>query len=306
MAAAGRRRQLVGTTRRVPFTFLAHQAPVLPLKLWRPHWFSGAGLVVGSMAPDFDKFIDGADAGRYGHTLRGQFVYCLPLSLAIYWLLVRVAAPALARVGPAMGVLRLRDYAAALAAAPPLRERGLVVVASILIGSASHVAFDGFTHADPRVVALLPALRSRVVPVGSAQYWAPELFQLVARGLGALATAGIMLWIARRRRALAWAGLGPATALPAAAPPAAARRFWAAVAAVALAGAALFVAAHLTLAGSHPGRRLAYSLALRLPLIGFGAVCVVAFAAGRRAVGVPRPPARDDPRAPTSPSSHRP
>ena len=288
----------------MPFTFLAHQAPVLPLKLWRPEWFSGAGLVIGSMAPDFDKFIDGADAGRYGHTLLGQFVYCLPLSLAIHWLLVRVAAPALAHVGPDLGALRLRDYAAALAAAPPFRDRGAVVAASVVIGSVSHVAFDGLTHADPRVVALLPVLRSRTVTLGGAEYWTLQLFQLAATALGALATVGFMLWVARRRRALAWAGLTPGDALPPAAPPRVARRFWAAVAAVALAGAGIFVGAHVALAGSQIGGRLAYSLALRLPLIGFGAVCVVALATGRPAASAAR--ARAAPRAPTSPTTRHP
>ena len=148
----------------MPFTFLAHQAPVLPLKLWRPRWFSGAGLAIGSMAPDFEKFVHGPDAGRFGHTSVGLFVYCLPMSLGIYWLLTRVAAPALARHAPDLGRLHLRDYAANLAAAPRGRWWG-VVAASILLGVASHVAFDGFTHADPRVTALFPLLRDRLVLV---------------------------------------------------------------------------------------------------------------------------------------------
>ena len=36
----------------VPLTFLAHQAPVLPLKMRDPRRWDGLGLVVGSMAPD--------------------------------------------------------------------------------------------------------------------------------------------------------------------------------------------------------------------------------------------------------------
>jgi len=30
----------------------SHQAPVIPLKRWRPHWFSGLALVLGTLAPD--------------------------------------------------------------------------------------------------------------------------------------------------------------------------------------------------------------------------------------------------------------
>ena len=267
----------------MPFTFLAHQAPVLPLKLWRPRWFSGAGLAIGSMAPDFDKFIDGADATRYGHTLLGQVVYCLPLSIGIYWLLVRVAAPTLARVGPDLGPLRLRDYAVALAAAPALRQRWPSLVASILVGSVSHVAFDGFTHADPRVVALFPILRARTVTLGAADYWSPALFQLLATALGTVVTLALMLALSARRQPLAWAGIDPSRADAHARTPApAARRFWLATAALALAAGAAFVGLHLAVYGWRPPRQLAYSLALRLPLIGFAAVCLASLLAGPR------------------------
>jgi len=37
----------------VPLTFPSHAAAIAPLKLWRPRWFDGVALVVGSAAPDF-------------------------------------------------------------------------------------------------------------------------------------------------------------------------------------------------------------------------------------------------------------
>ncbi|MFF5265545.1 DUF4184 family protein [Actinomadura viridis] len=36
----------------VPLTFPSHAAAVMPLKFWRPRWFDGVALVVGSTAPD--------------------------------------------------------------------------------------------------------------------------------------------------------------------------------------------------------------------------------------------------------------
>ena len=36
----------------MPWIVPSHQAPVLPLKAWRPAWFSGLGLVLGSVTPD--------------------------------------------------------------------------------------------------------------------------------------------------------------------------------------------------------------------------------------------------------------
>ena len=279
----------------MPFTFLAHQAPVLPLKLWRPRWFSGAALAIGSMAPDFDKFLDGPDASRYGHTLAGQVVYCLPLSLAIYWLLTRVAAPPLARFLPDLGPFHLRDYAASLAAARPRGEWWLVAV-SVLVGSVSHVAFDGFTHADPRVVALFPVLGPRTVMLGGRGYPLLPLLQVAATVAGTALTLGLMLAIGRRRRVLAWSDLAPARVAPRAERSPAARRYWGAVALLALGGAAALTLLKLALVDWTPSLRLGYAVALRLPVVGFAALCLAAL--------LTRSPAR--PAAPAAPAAARP
>ena len=259
----------------MPFTFLAHQAPVLPLKLWRPRWFSGAALAIGSMAPDFDKFLDGPDASRYGHTLAGQVVYCLPLSLVIYWLLTRIAAPPLARFLPDLGALHLRDYAASLATVRP-RHEWLLVATSVLVGSASHVAFDGFTHADPRVVALFPFLGPRAVAIGGRSYSLLTVLQVVATVAGAAFTLGLMRAIGRKRRVLAWSNLDPASVPARAERSPAAIRYWSAVAVLTVGGAGALALLHLALAGWTRFPGLGYAVALRLPVVGFAALCLAA------------------------------
>jgi len=52
----------------MPFTFLSHQAPVLPLKIAAPRWFDGTALVLGSMAPDLFFVTHGSDCyiGAHG------------------------------------------------------------------------------------------------------------------------------------------------------------------------------------------------------------------------------------------------
>lgn len=287
----------------MPFTFLAHQAPVLPLKLWRPRWFSGAALAIGSMAPDFDKFLDGADATRYGHTLAGQAVYCLPLSLLIYWLLTRVAAPPLARFLPDLGAFHLRDYAASLAAVRPRRE-WLVVATSVLVGSVSHVAFDGFTHADPRVVALFPVLARDAVMIGRDVDSYMLVLQLVATVAGSAVTLALMADIGRRRRVLAWSALDPARVPARAERSAAATRYWRAVAVLTVGGAGALCLLKLALAGWAPVPGLAYAVTLRLPAVGFAALCLAALVARGPAwpatlpVTSPAPPRRSRPNSP--------
>src|SRR5437879_5082045 len=98
----------------MPFTFLAHQAAVLPLKIARPAWFCGWALVFGSMAPDFEYFARGEPWSTIGHTLAGQFTLCLPATLLL--------------------VLFFR------------RAVTWRSVPSALLGSGSHVLWDGFTH----------------------------------------------------------------------------------------------------------------------------------------------------------------
>jgi len=254
----------------VPFTFLAHQAPVLPLKMARPRWFSGAGLAIGSMAPDFEKFVHGVGAGRFGHTLLGQLLYCLPMSLAVYWLLTRVAAPSLARHAPDLGRFHLRDYAASLAATP--RRPWLLVAASALVGSASHVAFDGFTHADPRVVALFPFLRSRIVLVHGHPYLLQSLLQVGASVAGAVVTVALLYVIGRQRRVLAWRGIGRAAGEPGAS----ATVYWTSVAAITIALSALLAWGAAATADGFGVRDFTRTVIFRLPLTGFLAVCAAA------------------------------
>jgi hypothetical protein len=265
----------------VPFTFLSHQALVLPLKMWRPRWLSGAGLVLGSMAPDFEKFVTGEFAGRAAHTLPGQFLYCLPASIVVYLLLTRVVAGPLARALPALGSFRVAEYAAALAA--PRQERWLVFAASVLVGSATHVLWDGATHADPRIVALVPLLAHRAVVIAGWRTDSVTVHQLLASVLGAAFTLWCMYRIGRAHTVRGWAALHGARIDAHRAAPGEVRAYWAVVAAATIAltgGAAL--ASTLASGGWPSTRAFLFSVTLRLPLTGFAALCVAGVLSRRR------------------------
>ncbi|WP_309234012.1 DUF4184 family protein [Micromonospora sp. ATA51] len=78
----------------MPLTFPSHLAPVLPLKLWRPHWFDGVALATGAVSPDVAYLFTGTryDLGLRTHTLGGLLWWCLPVALGYTWIVRRTIA----------------------------------------------------------------------------------------------------------------------------------------------------------------------------------------------------------------------
>ena len=194
----------------MPFTLLSHQAAVLPIKLARPHRVSGTALVVGSMAPDFEYFLRGYPQGSFGHTLVGQFVFCLPLTLAVYWLVTRVIAAPLAAHLPDLGDYRLRDYAL-LESQPRAPRYWWVVAASALLGSFSHILWDSFTHEHGAFVQAIPALRAVLFELHGVPVTARRLLQHGSTLVGAVVTLALMREIGRERLLRRWAAERGAT-----------------------------------------------------------------------------------------------
>lgn len=167
----------------MPFT-PAHAAAVRPLTRWG---LPTSALVVGSMAPDFPYYVPGAHRvlpGHLTHSLLGIVTVDVALGLVgfVLWhalvapLIVHAAPPAwrvrftrigqggppspragevagasaAAGAGPSAGTAP--GTAARAVAAPGRRPGGwlrtsALVVAALIVGSATHVAWDEFTHA---------------------------------------------------------------------------------------------------------------------------------------------------------------
>ena len=214
----------------MPLTFLSHQAVVLPLKVAAPRAMSGTALVIGSMAPDVEYFLRGYPTSLISHTWMGQLTFCLPVTLALFFVATRLIAEPASANAPRWGQLRLEEYALLRQQPSSARHWG-IVSASALTGSSSHVLLD---ETD--------------VLVGGAPYHALDASPgWILANLGfwvvlAAITIWIMTYIGRhgllRRWAAARSPLGADAGRPHARGPRRAAAFWGWVGLCAAAGAA--------------------------------------------------------------------
>jgi len=128
----------------MPFTF-SHPAIILPLTLFPRKWFSLSGLIIGSLTPDFEYFIRMKIAGYYGHTIAGLFWFDLPLAILLAFIFHGIVRNSLIDNLPFILKSKFiifkkfcwNSYFA---------KNWFIVIVSVLIGAASHLFWDSFTH----------------------------------------------------------------------------------------------------------------------------------------------------------------
>ncbi|UUW09407.1 DUF4184 family protein [Flavobacterium plurextorum] len=148
----------------MPFTF-AHPAIILPLQFLNKKWFSLTGLVIGSMIPDFEYFIRMRIQSIYSHTIAGVFWFDLPLALLISFIFHNKVKNLLFQNLPYCFQSRFlifttfnwNNY---------FKQNWIVVLFSILIGTASHLLWDSFTHDSGYFVNHITLLQNSVYIFG--------------------------------------------------------------------------------------------------------------------------------------------
>jgi len=175
----------------MPFTF-AHPAIILPLKHLPKRWYSLAGLIIGSMTPDFEYFIRMQVKSIYSHTLPGLFWFDVPLGILlsyIYMLLIKDRVISnLPRFLNCHFVkyqyLPIKVSATAIA----------VMTCSVFIGSASHLLWDSFTHPHGYFVGLIPFLSTVACHIGHEPIYGYKLLQHGSTLIG-LAVIARAIWL---------------------------------------------------------------------------------------------------------------
>ena len=185
----------------MPLTFPAHQAAVLPLKIWRPAWFDGTALCVAAAAPDI-AYPLGAWLDRQSHTAIGMTIWAVPLTLVVCALVRwRAAAGIFAHVTDG-GPLRLRSYRVLGTRRPAFA----VTLASAALGAGSHVLIDAFTHRGRWGAEWLGLDRSvGDLPLRGA-FTVARVLQYVGHVGGSAVGIALFLYVARRRLLERWYG----------------------------------------------------------------------------------------------------
>jgi hypothetical protein len=140
-------------------------------------------LVVGTMVPDVEYFLELAPRGRFGHSPLGLLVFCLPvgvLTWTIYRHLVRPAILTLLPAGLRPGLIARHTTLAA-------------VMVAILLGASSHAAWDSFTHAQGWGVQHIAALSDVVHLGGLGDVRIFKILQHVSTVAGIIVVA-VWLW----------------------------------------------------------------------------------------------------------------
>lgn len=191
----------------MPFT-IAHPAAVVAIPRMSGRRLRLAALVLGSVTPDYQYFVHLDTVGGYTHTLPGLVFVCLPAGWLSLFLFDRLGR---------RGVEMLLPSEWRLPPLPPAARPPIATSAALLIGAATHVLWDGFTHASGWAVVRFPALSDPVV-VGSIAFRWFKILQYGSSVLG-IAVLGVLCWrwAARQPRVslheAAWRVLLPAGVL---------------------------------------------------------------------------------------------
>jgi hypothetical protein len=128
----------------MPFTF-SHPAAILPFRYLPKRWTSLTGLIIGSMAPDFEYFIRMRGISTFSHSWGGLFWFDLPLSVAlafIYHLIVRNELIDHLPVFLKRHLITFKKFDWV----NYFKKNYMIVIVSILIGGCTHLLWDGLTH----------------------------------------------------------------------------------------------------------------------------------------------------------------
>jgi len=170
----------------MPFT-LSHPAAVAPLwPLVRRNLLPLSALVIGTLSPDFEYLWHLGTGPKCSHTAPGVLYFCLPAGILALGLWVGV----------------VRDPIRRLLAISPSRLSAsarwwLLSGVAIIVGAATHLTWDGFTHASGWATRIVPVLRARILVAGIG---IPvfNILQHVSTAIGGLVVVG---WLVHEVRA---------------------------------------------------------------------------------------------------------
>jgi hypothetical protein len=165
---------------------LAHPAAIMPLRRFR--YLPTLALLVGSIVPDVPYYLPNRGVPLNLpdlHTLFGAIVGGIPLGMLILALALLLRRPLTALMTESARWLSLREAEAFLSR--PLNW--LLAIPAVLIGSLTHILWDGFTHTNTWITSQVSVLNIQVDLFGLYTGPVCHILQYVTTVLGLL-----LLW----------------------------------------------------------------------------------------------------------------
>jgi hypothetical protein len=164
----------------MPFT-PAHTAVVLPFLRWQ--YVSATGLVVGSIAPDFEYFLKMSVNSRFSHTIAGLFYFDLPVIILLSIGFHHVVKENLFANSPRFIQKRFQEVWQ-FNFVKSLREHPWRFCLSGLAATATHVLWDSFTHGNGFFAKNLSFYKGSYVPFDGVNYPLFYALQQISTGVG--------------------------------------------------------------------------------------------------------------------------
>lgn len=169
----------------------------MPLLALPKRWRSATGLIIGSMTPDFEKFIRMSEHDPCSHTWRSIFYFNLPLGLLLAFgfhslvrdtMILHLPKALRERFSPFLK----SDWNGYF------RKHYFIVLLSLLVGTFSHLVWDSFTHPEGRGVRYFPFLMHSAFG-GALEMKLYSFLQKVGSIIGAFALGYYILRLRRNK-----------------------------------------------------------------------------------------------------------
>ena len=155
-----------------------------------------SALAVGAMAPDIEYFLCCSLTRSGLHSWPGGLLWALPFGMAALWLWHGVLKRPLLMLLPETHQQRLARYSGSFSFFTPSRFCWILV--SLLLGIASHITWDAFTHSDGWFVSAIPFLRVELLKLSGLGFAMHDLLQHVSSVAGGIALCiWYVCWYAR-------------------------------------------------------------------------------------------------------------
>lgn len=173
----------------MPFT-LAHPAVLFPI-MKQQKYFSATALIVGSMVPDVEFIAQLQESSTYSHHFPGIFLINIPLGLLLCWFFHQFIKEGLIKNLPTWLLTRLH-FIIALEWNKYFKANKVIVITSLCMGIASHLAWDAFTHDNGFFVNIWPSL-NQTISFLNREMPIYHSLQIISSVLGLAATVYV-LW----------------------------------------------------------------------------------------------------------------